>query len=140
MYVFLYFSEVLNEGNSTLDKIGNILKIFGLAILCFVAFLILYCGFVSVMMYCCSSKRIGRIFVKKSESSTPETNGRGLRNQAATISENDSLTVNMSDENISAISQPPPCYEDAIKYYTRDMETAPPSYSESLILNQTVEL
>ena len=58
---------MLSDGNSVSDKIGNILKIFGMAILCFVVFLTIYCGFVSVLIYCCSSKRIGRIFASKSE-------------------------------------------------------------------------
>ena len=58
---------MLSDGNSVSDKIGNILKIFGMAILCFVVFLTIYCGFVSVLIYCCSSKRIGRIFACKLE-------------------------------------------------------------------------
>ena len=64
---FFFLAEVLSDGNSVSDKIGNILKIFGMAILCFVVFLTIYCGFVSVLIYCCSSKRIGRIFASKSE-------------------------------------------------------------------------
>ena len=64
---FFFLTEVLSDGNSVSDKIGNILKIFGMAILCFVVFLTIYCGFVSVLIYCCSSKRIGRIFASKSE-------------------------------------------------------------------------
>merc|ERR1712223_839654 len=61
VYTIRLSSEVLSDGNSVLDKFGNILKIFGMAILCFVVFLTIYCGFVSVLLYCCSSKRIRRI-------------------------------------------------------------------------------
>ena len=89
-----------------------------MAILCFVVFLTIYCGFVSVLIYCCSSKRIGRIFASKSEipenrSEISERRQRERNNQ--TVRENDSLTVNMSNENNEEISQPPPCYEDALK-------------------------
>ena len=139
---------MLSDGNSVSDKIGNILKIFGMAILCFVVFLTIYCGFVSVLIYCCSSKRIGRIFASKSEipenrSEISERRQRERNNQ--TVRENDSLTVNMSNENNEEISQPPPCYEDALKNTKpknneRNFEMEPPSYSESLLLNLEAQL
>ena len=127
---------MLSDGNSVLDKIGNILKIFGMAILCFVVFLTIYCGFVSVLIYCCSSQRIRRIFVNKSD----RIQGTCQRNQPAVATENDSLSVNISNENNSQESEPPPCYDEAIKIDTRNIEMEPPSYTESLLLNQENQL
>ena len=127
---------MLSDGNSVLDKIGNILKIFGMALLCFVVFLTLYCGFVSVLIYCCSSTRIRRIFVNKSD----RIQGNCERNQQVTVRDTDSLTVNISNDNNSVISQPPPCYEDAIKIDARNIEMEPPSYTESLLMNQEIQL